>query len=107
MNRRQLWDVDKISILTDTMVASVHCHAMMQFFVCTEGKLNIKVGKEQPDGENKGPFAYCAISVPDLQGLSLEWKGTDIFVQNGSVVKDYGRKKMNRTVNKILSRVMN
>ena len=45
------WDVDKISILTDTMVASVHCHAMMQFFVCTEGKLNIKVGKEQPDAK--------------------------------------------------------
>ena len=79
--------------------------------------------------ENEGPFAHCAISVPDLQGLSLEWKGTDIFVQNGSVVKDYGvfddpdtffethpqtwnkikdlayvhygRKKMNRTVGEI------
>ena len=79
--------------------------------------------------ENKGPFAYCAISVPDLNSLSLEWKGTDIFVQNASVVKDYGvfddpdtffemhsqtwskakdfayvhygRKKMNRAVRKI------
>lgn len=80
---------------------------------------------------NKGPYAHCAISVPDLQGLSLEWKGSDIFVQNESVVKDYGvfddpdtffkthpqtwskvkdcayvhygRKKMNRTVRKIRS----
>ena len=46
---RIYWDVDKISILTDTMDASSHSHAMMQFFVCTEGKLNLKVGKEKPD----------------------------------------------------------
>lgn len=45
------WDVDKITILTDTMDASIHRHAMMQFFVCTEGKLNIKVSKEQPDAK--------------------------------------------------------
>lgn len=79
--------------------------------------------------ESKGPFAQCAISVPDLNSLNLEWEGTDIFVQNVSVVKDYGvfddpdtffekypqtwskvkdlayvyygRKKMNRTVGKI------
>lgn len=44
-------DVDKITILTDTMDASIHRHAMMQFFVCTEGKLNIKVGKEKPDAK--------------------------------------------------------
>ena len=78
---------------------------------------------------HKGSFAHCAISVPDLKDLSLEWKGSDIFVQNGSVVKDYGvfddpdtffeahpqtwskvkdfayvhygRKKMNRTVRKM------
>ena len=78
---------------------------------------------------HKGSFAHCAISVPDLKDLSLEWKGSDIFVQNGSVVKDYGvfddpdtffeahpqtwskvkdfdyvhygRKKMNRTVSKM------
>ena len=76
-----------------------------------------------------GPFAHYAISVPDLKGLDLEWRGKDIFVQNESVVKDlgvyddpdtffekhpqslnkvkdfayvhYGRKKMNRTVSKI------
>lgn len=81
--------------------------------------------------ENEGPFAHCAISVPELKALSLEWNGTDLFVQNGSVVKDfgvfddpdtffeahpqtwsrikdlayvhYGRKKMNRTVGKIRS----
>ena len=45
------WDVDRITILTDTMDASIHRHAMMQFFVCTEGKLDIKVGKEQPDAK--------------------------------------------------------
>ena len=44
-------NVDKIRFLTDTMVASVYYLAMMQFFVCTEGKLNIKVGKEQPDAK--------------------------------------------------------
>ena len=43
------WDFDRISILTDTMDASSHSHAMMQFFICTEGPLNIKVGKEKPD----------------------------------------------------------
>ena len=43
------WDVDKITIMTDVMDATIHRHAMMQFFVCTEGKLDIKVGKEQPD----------------------------------------------------------
>ena len=76
-----------------------------------------------------GPFARYAISVPDLNSLSLDWQGRDIFVQNESVVKDYGvfddpdtffeahpqkwskvkdmayvhygRKKMNRTVRKI------
>ena len=79
--------------------------------------------------DNKGPFAHCAISVPDLNHLSLEWTGKDLFVQNESVVKDYGvfddpdtffekhpqtwskvkdlayvhygRKKMNRTVRRI------
>jgi len=45
------WDIDKITILTDTMDASLHRHAMMQFFICTEGKLNLKVGKEQPDAK--------------------------------------------------------
>ena len=45
------WDVDKITIMTDVMDATIHRHAMMQFFVCTEGKLDIKVGKEQPDAK--------------------------------------------------------
>ena len=79
--------------------------------------------------EKMGPYAHYAVSVPDLQTLSLAWQGRDIFVQNESVVKDlgvfddpdtffaahpqtwskvkniayvyYGRKKMNRTVRKI------
>ena len=79
-----------------------------------------------------GAFARYAVSVPDLKGLSLEWKGEDIFVQNRSVVKDfgvfddpdhffeehqqtigklkniayvhYGRKKMNRNVKRIRKR---
>ncbi len=46
---RIYWDLDRISVLTDTMDASSHSHAMMQFFICTEGKLNLKVGKERPD----------------------------------------------------------
>ena len=31
-----------------------------------------------------------AISVPDLKSLDLNWKGANLFVQNASVVKDYG-----------------
>ena len=37
-----------------------------------------------------GSFARYAISVPDLKNLDLNWKGSDTFVQNESVVKDYG-----------------
>ena len=37
-----------------------------------------------------GPFARYAISVPDLKNLDLDWNGSDTFVQNESVVKDYG-----------------
>ena len=45
------WDVDKITIMTDVMDATIHRHAMMQFFICTEGRLNIKVGKEHPEAK--------------------------------------------------------
>ena len=31
-----------------------------------------------------------AISVPDLKSIDLNWKGVNLFVQNTSVVKDYG-----------------
>ena len=31
-----------------------------------------------------------AISVPSLNDLNLDWNGADLFVQNTSVVKDYG-----------------
>lgn len=48
---RIYWDVDRISILTDSMDASSHSHAMMQFFFCTEDKLNIKIGKNRVDAE--------------------------------------------------------
>ena len=37
-----------------------------------------------------GPFARYAISVPELKDLDLNWNGSDTFVQNESVVKDYG-----------------
>lgn len=37
-----------------------------------------------------GSFARYAISVPELKNLDLNWKGSDTFVQNESVVKDYG-----------------
>ena len=61
------WDVDKITIMTDVTDATIHRHAMMQFFVCTEGKLDIKVGKEQPDAKcvlvNKNVVAYAVISL--------------------------------------------
>ena len=36
-----------------------------------------------------GPFARYAISVPELKNLDLNWNGSDTFVQNESVVKDY------------------
>ena len=37
-----------------------------------------------------GSFARYAISVPGLKNLDLNWNGRDTFVQNESVVKDYG-----------------
>ena len=37
-----------------------------------------------------GEFKAYAISVPDLKSLDLNWKGENLFVQNASVVKDYG-----------------
>lgn len=44
---RIYWDVDKISMLTDHLDASAHSHGMIQFFLCLEGELEIKVGKEK------------------------------------------------------------
>ena len=41
------WDIDKISMLTDTMNASSHSHGMLQFFVSTEGPLDLKAGGEK------------------------------------------------------------
>lgn len=39
---------------------------------------------------HRGIFKGYAISVPSLDTLDLEWKGEDLFVQNTSVVEDYG-----------------
>lgn len=35
-------------------------------------------------------FRHYAISVPDLAALDLTWRGEDLFVQNTSVVTDFG-----------------
>ena len=44
---RIYWDIDKISMLTDHLDASAHSHGMIQFFLCLEDELEIKVGKEK------------------------------------------------------------
>ena len=46
------------------------------------------VKKRYPD--KKGEFKEYAISVKDIKNLDLNWKGEDLFVQNTSVVEDYG-----------------
>lgn len=46
---RIYWDLDKISMLTDSMDASSHSHGMMQFFVCIKDSLNIKVNGKKID----------------------------------------------------------
>jgi hypothetical protein len=37
-----------------------------------------------------GAFKGYAVSVTDIGNLDLNWKGEDLFVQNTSVVEDYG-----------------
>ena len=44
---RIYWDIDKISMLTDHLDASAHSHGMIQFFLCLEDELEIKVCKEK------------------------------------------------------------
>lgn len=44
---RIYWDIDKISMLTDHLDASAHSHGMIQFFLCLEDELEIRVGKEK------------------------------------------------------------
>ena len=46
------------------------------------------VKKKYPN--HNGAFKGYAISVPNLNDLDLSWKGEDLFVQNTSVVEDYG-----------------
>lgn len=46
---RVYWDIDKISMLTDSMSASSHSHGMMQFFVSLEDSLDIKVKGKKID----------------------------------------------------------
>ena len=40
---RIYWDIDKISMLTDHLDASAHSHGMIQFFLCLEDELEIRV----------------------------------------------------------------
>lgn len=94
------WDVDRISILTDVMDASSHSHAMMQFFVCTEGRLNIRVGRDRPDTKcilvnknvkhsfkagNRVCFTVIIEPVSDL-GLALDalLAGRDSYIVDDS-----------------------
>ena len=88
------WDVDRITILTDTMDASIHRHAMMQFFVCTEGKLDIKVGKEKPDAKCilvnknvkhsfKADNSLCLTTI--IEPVSTLGLALDVLLEN----KDY------------------
>ena len=51
------------------------------------GERPVASGRANP---KKGPFQKYAISVPDLTELDLSWRGQDLFVQNASMVKDYG-----------------
>ena len=44
---RIYWDIDKISMLTDHLDASAHSPGMIQFFLCLEDELEIRVGKEK------------------------------------------------------------
>jgi hypothetical protein len=46
------------------------------------------VKRRYPD--KTGDFRKYAISVPSLKNLSLDWEGKDLYVQNTSVVEDYG-----------------
>lgn len=46
------------------------------------------VKKKCPD--KTGAFKGYAVSVTDIGNLDLNWKGEDLFVQNTSVVEDYG-----------------
>ncbi len=41
-------------------------------------------------GASAVDFRHYAISVPDLAALDLTWRGEDLFVQNTSVVTDFG-----------------
>jgi hypothetical protein len=47
-------------------------------------------GVKKRFSDHTGEFKAYAISVPDLKFLDLNWKGANLFVQNTSVVKDYG-----------------
>ncbi|MBR2750549.1 MAG: transglutaminase domain-containing protein [Clostridiales bacterium] len=47
-------------------------------------------GVKKKENPEKGPFQKYAISVPDLTELDLTWRGQDLFVQNASMVKDFG-----------------
>lgn len=44
---RIYWDIDKISMLSDHLDTSSHSHCMLQFFLCLEDELEIKVRKKK------------------------------------------------------------
>lgn len=86
--------------MTDVMDASFHSHAMMQFFVCTEGRLNIRVGRDRPDtkcilvnknvkhsfkADNRVCFTIIIEPVSDL-GLALDalLAGRDSYIVDDS-----------------------
>ena len=48
------------------------------------------LGVKKKCHDKTGAFKRYAISVTDIAYLDLNWKGEDLFVQNTSVVEDYG-----------------
>ena len=62
-------------------------------WVALEGVITDEVyvqGVKKKCPNKTGVFKGYAISVKDINTLDLKWKGDDLFVQNTSVVEDYG-----------------
>ncbi len=54
------WDIDKIAMLTDELETSTHSHCMIQFFLCFDAELEIKV-------QGKRQFGSCMIVNKDVK----------------------------------------
>ncbi len=97
---RIYWDIDKISMLTDHLNSSAHSHGMIQFFICLEDALEIKVGKEKINcscilvnknirhsfkANNKVHFT-CVIEPVSDMGMRLNdlLEGKEYYVLNDS-----------------------